>query len=214
VDSVLTPPKTEKRPIEREHHGDVVVDEYEWLRAKDDPAVHRAPARGERLHEGAHRAPLRPAGALFEEIRARTKETDLSVPTREGDWWYFTRTVEGRQYGIHCRVARRGPTTGSRRCCPRRRATSRRMHAYAPLPGEQVLLDDNLEAEGHEYYALGSFDVTGRRRHAALRRRRRRLTSATRIRLRLDRRLGARVRRRHRGHRAGACSNPSGRYLF
>ena len=39
MESVLTPPKPEKRPIEREHHGDVVIDEYEWLRAKDDPAV-------------------------------------------------------------------------------------------------------------------------------------------------------------------------------
>ena len=46
---------------------------------------------------------------LFEEIRARTKETDLSVPSREGEWWYYTRTVEGEQYGIHCRAPIAGP---------------------------------------------------------------------------------------------------------
>jgi len=105
---VLTPPKTEKRPIEREHHGDVVVDEYEWLRAKDDPSV-LAHLHEENAYTKArteHLSLLQEQ--LFEEIRARTKETDLSVPTREGRWWYFTRTVEGAQYGIHCRV----PATG------------------------------------------------------------------------------------------------------
>ena len=157
---MLTPPKTEKRPIEREHHGDVVVDEYEWLRAKDDPAV-LAHLHEENAYTKArteHLSLLQEQ--LFEEIRARTKETDLSVPTREGDWWYFTRTVEGAQYGIHCRVPAAGDdweppvlpeTTGDELVDA----------SFERLPGEQVLLDDNLEAEGHEYYALGSFDVTG-----------------------------------------------------
>ena len=95
MESVLTPPKPEKRPIEREHHGDVVVDEYEWLRAKDDPSV-LAHLHEENAYTKArteHLSLLQEQ--LFEEIRARTKETDLSVPTREGRWWYFTRTVEG-----------------------------------------------------------------------------------------------------------------------
>ena len=43
--------------------------------------------------------------AIFGEIKARTKETDLSVPTRKGGWWYYARTVEGKQYAVHCRRA-------------------------------------------------------------------------------------------------------------
>ena len=101
---MLTPPKTAKRPIERVHHGDVYVDDYEWLRAKDDPEV-TAHLHEENAYTRAkteHLAILQEQ--LFDEIKARTKETDLSVPTREGDWWYYTRTVEGQQYGIHCRA--------------------------------------------------------------------------------------------------------------
>ena len=43
--------------------------------------------------------------AIFEEIKARTQETDLSVPARKGSWWYYARTVEGKQYPVHCRRA-------------------------------------------------------------------------------------------------------------
>ena len=91
------------------------VDDYEWLRAKDDPEV-TAHLHEENAYTKAkteHLAILQEQ--LFEEIKARTKETDLSVPTREGDWWYYTRTVEGQQYGIHCRVRSPRPTTGNRR---------------------------------------------------------------------------------------------------
>jgi oligopeptidase B len=169
VESVLTPPRPEKRPIERVHHGDVYVDEYDWLRAKDDPAViaHLHEENAYTKARTEHLAILQEQ--LFEEIRARTKETDLSVPTREGDWWYFSRTVEGRQYGIHCRAPISGPDDweppvvdgesglDTRPSAPDAPASG---ETYVPLPGEQVLLDDNVEAQGHEYYALGSFDVT------------------------------------------------------
>ncbi|GAA1518862.1 oligopeptidase B [Agromyces terreus] len=106
---MLTPPNTPKRPIERTHHGDTVIDDYEWLRAKDDPEV-IAHLHQENAYTNArteHLSLLQEQ--LFEEIRARTKETDLSVPTREGDWWYYSRTVEGQEYGIHCRAPIAGP---------------------------------------------------------------------------------------------------------
>ena len=147
---MLTPPVSEKRPTERVHHGDVVIDDYEWLREKDDPAViahlHQENAYTKARTE--HLTLLQEQ--LFEEIRARTKETDLSVPTREGDWWYYTRTVEGAQYGIHCRV----PAAADDWTPPAIPDDG------ASLPGEQVLLDDNVEAKGHDFYSLGAFDVT------------------------------------------------------
>lgn len=157
---MLTPPKTEKRPTERVHHGDVVHDDYEWLRAKDDPAV-IAHLHEENAYTKARTEHLMLLQEqLFEEIKGRTKETDLSVPTREGEWWYFTRTVEGKQYGIHCRAPIAAADDWEPPVLPETTGDELTDASYEPLPGEQVLLDDNVEAEGHDYYALGSFDVT------------------------------------------------------
>ncbi len=145
-----TPAPVAKRvPTERVHHDDIVVDEYAWLAAKDDPEtiayLEAENAWTER--RTAHLSGLRTE--LFEEIRRRTQESDLSVPTRKGGYWYYTRTVEGRQYGVHCRRAvRDGETT------PPISADG------APLDGEEILLDGNLLAEGHDFFALGAFDVS------------------------------------------------------
>ncbi|WP_235480402.1 S9 family peptidase [Leifsonia sp. Leaf264] len=151
AETVLTPPVTPKQPTERTHHGDTVVDDYEWLRAKEDPAV-LAHLHEENAYTKARTEKL---GLLqeqiFEEIKNRTQETDLSVPRREGDWWYYTRTVEGSQYGIHCRAPISGPDDW----------TPPVLEGDASvLPGEQVLLDDNAEADGQDFYSLGSFDVS------------------------------------------------------
>ena len=95
----------------------------------------------------ADQAPLRTA--IFDEIRARTQETDLSVPARKDGWWYYSRTVEGQQYALHCRRAVRPddsgpPLTGD----------------GGPLDGEEVLLDGNELAAGQEFFSLGAFDVS------------------------------------------------------
>ena len=145
------PPIAQQIPLERTHHGDVVVDNYEWMRDKESPVV-IAHLEAENAWTDAQTddlAVLREQ--LFEEIKNRTRETDLSVPVREGDWWYYTRTVEGMQYGIHCRA----PIDS------RDDWTPPRMQDGGSLPGEEVLLDDNLAAEGLEFYSLGSFDVSG-----------------------------------------------------
>ncbi|MFG2061592.1 S9 family peptidase [Micromonospora sp. NPDC048871] len=145
-----TPAPVAKRvPTERVHHGDTVVDEYAWLAAKDDPdTIAYLEAENTWTEQRtAHLSGLRTE--LFEEIRRRTQETDLSVPTRKGGYWYYTRTEEGRQYGVHCRRAvRDGETT------PPISADG------APLEGEEILLDGNLLAEGHDFFALGAFDVS------------------------------------------------------
>lgn len=144
------PPVAERRVTERVHHGDTVVDEYEWLRDADDPAT-LAYLENENAYTTArtdHLEPLRQT--IFDEIKSRTQETDLSVPLRRGDWWYYTRTVEGQQYAIRCR-------------CPivdRDDWTPPELDASTEVPGEQVLLDSNVEAEGKEFFSLGAFSVS------------------------------------------------------
>ncbi|SCG60059.1 S9 family peptidase [Micromonospora humi] len=145
-----TPQPTAKRvPAERTHHGDTVVDEYAWLATKDDPET-IAYLEAENAHTEARTAHLAGLRAeLFEETRRRTQETDLSVPTRKGGHWYYTRTVEGQQYGVHCRRAVRPDET-----------TPPVSADGAPLDGEEVLLDGNQLAEGHDFFSLGAFDVS------------------------------------------------------
>lgn len=147
-DAPTSPPVAPKHPQPRTHHGDTVVDDYEWLRAKDDPQV-LAHLAAENVWTDArlqHLAALR--STLFGEIKSRTKETDLSVPTREGDWWYYSRSQEGKQYAKHCRAPVASPDDWT----PPQPADE--------VPGEQVLLDDNEQAAGTEFYSLGSFDVS------------------------------------------------------
>ncbi|MFD4293382.1 S9 family peptidase [Rhodococcus sp. NPDC058532] len=144
------PPVAKKVPQPRTHHGDTFVDDYEWLRDKSDPEV-VAYLEAENAHTDArteHLGPLREA--IFGEIKSRTQETDLSVPSRMGQWWYYSRSFEGKQYGVHCR-------------CPIASAddwTPPVLTTDAEIPGEQVLLDGNELAEGHDFFALGALSVT------------------------------------------------------
>lgn len=132
----------------REHHGDRVVDPFEWMRDKDDPEV-VAHLEGENAYAEAMTSHLEPLRArIFDEIRSRTQETDLSVPVAYRGWWYYSRTFEGRQYAAQCRV-RLVAGRGRPQLEP----------GIAP-EGEQVLLDGNLEAEGYEFFSLGAFEVT------------------------------------------------------
>lgn len=144
------PPRPERRPHRREHHGDVVDDPYEWLRAKEDPDV-LAHLEAENEHTRARTAHLEELrAALFAEVKGRTQETDLSVPAREGSWWYYGRTVEGQQYGLACRA----PVVDEDSWTPPAAAED------GSLPGEQVMLDANVEAEGHEFFSLGAASVS------------------------------------------------------
>jgi len=146
---VSTVPIADRRSTLRTHHGDTFDDPYEWLREKESPEV-IAHLEAENAHTDAelsHLEPLREA--LFQEIKGRVQETDLSVPTRRGDWWYYSRTEEGAQYGIHCRAA---AAPGD--------WTPPVLEAGVPVPGEVVLLDGNAEAAGHEFFSLGAFDTS------------------------------------------------------
>ncbi|GAC70565.1 S9 family peptidase [Gordonia soli] len=143
-------PTAKKVPVERTHHGDVVTDQYEWLRDKDDPEV-IAFLEAQNAYTAAHTDQLDGLRKqIFAEIKGRTKETDMSVPSRRGRYWYFGRTQEGKQYGIRCR-------------CPIRSDddwTPPEIADDAPLPGEEILLDANVEAQGHEFFSLGALTVS------------------------------------------------------
>ncbi|GAB3599833.1 S9 family peptidase [Microbacterium tumbae] len=142
-------PRAARRSHLRTHHGDTFDDPYEWLRDKESPDV-IAHLEAENAHTDAVTAPLAPLRErIFEEIKDRVQETDLSVPTRRGDWWYYSRTEEGSQYGIHCRAAALPDDW-----------TPPVLEPGVPVPGEEILLDGNAEAEGHEFFSLGSFATT------------------------------------------------------
>ncbi|WP_449062560.1 S9 family peptidase [Planomonospora algeriensis] len=141
------PPTAKKVPSERVHHGDTVIDHYAWLTVKDDPET-IAYLEAENAYTQQTTAHLKPLQeTIFQEIKGRTLETDLSVPTRKGDWWYYSRTEEGKQYGIQCRVAAAGETPPE-------------LRAGEPLPGEQVMLDGNELAGESDFFALGTSAVS------------------------------------------------------
>ncbi|MEU1973524.1 S9 family peptidase [Microbacterium sp. NPDC019599] len=146
----FVPPTASRNPVPRSHHGDSFDDPYEWFRAKEDAAViaHLESENAYTESRTAHLAGLRER--IFDEIKGRTLETDLSVPSREGDWWYYGRTIEGKQYGIQCRAPLASPEDW----------TPPELAPDIEVPGEQILLDGNVEAEGHEFFSLGSFEVS------------------------------------------------------
>jgi oligopeptidase B len=146
TDISATPPTVRQVPSERTFHGDTVTDEYAWLAEKDNPeTIAYLKAENEWTDKAtAHLATLR--DTIFQEIKGRTQETDLSVPSRKGGYWYYTRTVEGKQYSIHCRVAAAPGESDP--------------PMAEDKPGEEVLLDGNALAEGKDFFALGTFDVS------------------------------------------------------
>ncbi len=149
--AVTDAPLAQKIPTTRTHHGDTVVDPYEWMRDKESPEVlaHLAAENAYAEARTAHLDPLRER--IVAEIRGRVRETDMGVPVREGDWWYYGRTIEGSQYAVQCRVpAEPGDWT----------PPAPLDDPSQPRQGEQIVLDANAEAEGHDFFSLGSLDIT------------------------------------------------------
>ena len=145
----ISRPAARQTPSERTFHGDTVVDEYAWLADKDDPET-IAFLEAENVYTEsltAGQEGLREE--IFGEIKARTQETDLSVPTRKGGWWYYSRTVEGQQYGVFCRRAVRPDDSGPPMS-----------EDGAPLDGEEVLLDSNQLAGDQQFFSLGARTVS------------------------------------------------------
>jgi oligopeptidase B len=144
-------PRAPRRPHKLVAHGDERIDDWFWLRDREDPEV-IAYLEAENAYTKAAMAPTEDfQERLYAQIRSRIQETDISAPARKGPWWYYSRTVEGQQYAIHCR-----------RSDPDRSMTTLTVLAAAERgePGEEVLLDENAASAGHDYFALGVFDVS------------------------------------------------------
>ena len=125
------PPVAQGRPKVLERHGDSRVDPYYWLRDKGNPEV-TVHLEAENAYAEAVMAPTAELQeTVYREIVGRVQLTDVSAPTFFKGYWHYTRTVEGLDYEVHCR--RPGSMDSP----------------------EQVLLDANQMAEGHDYFELG-----------------------------------------------------------
>ena len=150
--------------MELSAHGDVRTDDWFWLRDKDDPEV-IGHLEAENAYTESMMAGTRGLReSLFEEMVARIEETDLSVPVRKGPWLYYGRTREGSSYGIHCRrpVADGSPgASGPGLTAPTRSGPDRDGAGLeVPPADEQILLDENVLAAGHDYFAVGNLAVS------------------------------------------------------
>jgi oligopeptidase B len=137
ADSRREPPVAARKPVEYRNHGDLRVDDYAWLREKENPEVIR--------YLGAENTFtsefLKPAEAfeeaLYQEMLSRIQQTDLSVPYRLRGYLYSTKTVEGLQYPLHYRRP-----------------------ANAETSPDELLLDLNALAAGHTFLGIGGFEVS------------------------------------------------------
>ena len=147
-------PVATPQPTIRTHHGREFVDDYEWLRAKDDQHVlNHLKAELEYAEQmTSHTNELR--ADLFSEIKARNVETVVSLPTRKGDWWYSVRNTEDTQYAAYYRF--KAELTGDEY----RDYNAPLLPDAAPTPEEELILDCNALAEGKEYFSLGALTVS------------------------------------------------------
>jgi len=160
--SIPAPPVARKEHKETQLHGVVLVDDYAWLRDKESPEV-TAYLDAENAYAEAVMAPLADLREkLYQEMLSHMKQTDVSVPYRDGAWWYYTRTEEGSQYAIHCRKPATVPQPLG---APSLRLVSgARVGDLEPGPTndqpEQVVLDGNELAKGHAFFSIGATDIT------------------------------------------------------
>ncbi|WP_317205080.1 S9 family peptidase [Janthinobacterium sp.] len=138
----VTPPVAAKTAWQETRHGEVVSDDYRWLQKKDNPLVIDY-LTAENAYTDAMTAGLKPLrDKLYAEIKGRMQEVDLSVPTRRGAYYYYTRIEAGQQYPLNCR----------------RRAGADL--AYDEQAAEEILLDQNKLAQGQQFFAVNAFSVS------------------------------------------------------
>ncbi len=144
----MRPPSPLRRPYEITAHGDTRVDPYFWLRERDEEEVLNH-LQAENDYRAASLSRLKPLeNEIFAEMKSRIEETDISVPVRRNAWWYYERTREGLSYPISCRA----PFSGD--------PTPPVIDPATVVAGEQVILDENVEAEGHDFLSVGVFSVS------------------------------------------------------
>ena len=130
------PPVAKKVAHETKIHGYTLKDDYFWLREKKNPEVIKYMEDENAYTEEVMKPTKQFQEALYNEMLGHIKQTDLSVPSRIGDYYYYSRTQEGKQYPYQCR--KKGSLEGK----------------------EEVILDLNKLAEGHSFLGLGGFSVS------------------------------------------------------
>ena len=149
-----TPPDVEKKPhVVKAPHGAERRDEYYWLRDdKRKDADMLGYLKAENAYADALLAPLKPVqDQLYDEIVARIKQDDASVPYRERGWWYYSRFEQGKDYPIHAR-RRDGAGVDA--------LSIQEANAAGDFAAEQLLFDVNAMAAGKDYYAVGGRTVS------------------------------------------------------
>jgi oligopeptidase B len=132
----MKPPLAKKDPKVTEIHGYKLVDNYYWLRDKKNPEVLKY-LEAENAYTGLMMKPQEGfSKALYDEMLAKIKQTDMSLPYKLGGYWYYNKTEEGKQYPIYCRSTKEDKSD------------------------EQVIFDQNAMAEGHKFYSLAAFSVS------------------------------------------------------
>ena len=149
------PAEAKRIPSKREFHGDTYVDEYAWMknRSSSELLEYINSQNAYTANRVKHLENLR--STLFNELRSRVQETDMSVPVRMNNYWYYVRTQEGKQYAIQCRMkvsdeANWNPPTIDESAEP------------GVTLGEEILFDANKEAElaGSKFFRLGGMDLS------------------------------------------------------
>ncbi|HXM36091.1 MAG TPA: hypothetical protein VN920_12945, partial [Pyrinomonadaceae bacterium] len=126
------PPMAEKKPKITKIHGDTLVDNYFWLREKSNPAVMEH-LKAEDSYAVTMMKPTEPLREkLYKEMLSHIKQTDDSVPYRQGNYFYYSRTFEGKQYPMFCR--KKGSLAGQ----------------------EEIILDQNELAKGQKFMSIGT----------------------------------------------------------
>jgi len=133
---VAAPPVARVVPVADTTHGDVRVDDYAWMRDRDNPEIITYLEAENAYTEAMTAGTKELEDTLYEEIVGRIKQTDLSVPYRKGDYFYYWRYEEGKQYRVFCR--KEGSLEAD----------------------EQVILDQNELASDHDYFAVGTASVS------------------------------------------------------
>jgi oligopeptidase B len=129
-------PYAAKIAHQTEIHGDIIVDDYFWLRDKENPEV-IAYLKAENDYVDKVLAPHEELREhLFQELKARVKEDDDTVPAKKDEYYYSSKMVAGKQYAIHCR--KKGDLNSP----------------------EEIILDENKLAEDKTYFRLGTFSVS------------------------------------------------------
>ncbi len=149
-----TPPDADKKPhVVKAPFGAERQDEYYWLRddSRKDTAM-LGYLNAENTYADAVLAPSKPVqDKLYEEVVARIKQDDASVPYRDRGWWYYSRFQAGKDYPVHAR-RKDAPGIGA--------LSIQQANAAGDFVGEQVLLDVNQLAAGKDYYSVGVFEAT------------------------------------------------------